>query len=533
MRGGLLEEHPLKPILTEKRNILFQLRAAREALEARDPAFNSPAPGFAALKQLAAQGHAPIVYLYPLDEGAIWQIIHRDQGEAPAEADQGLVHRLTLPRVQGLLFHDSAREGGKANQPPGWLWAYLGWLGALHDRKVTPAARAEATRLWEASMAFVLAFLGEELMAPIAARLKDLGAGRAVLIPGGLLGFLPLHAAPIDGIPVGDRFEVRYAPSATLLNRAYEVLPKAKPVRPYLVAVANPDRSLPFTDGQVRKIGELFAPDVKAIVYGTGARRDWLLRNASSADYLELSTHASFDLVNPANSAFQLAYPDGRYQESLEPITSGRGDYEKLSLNDIWSETLALKPGCLVSANACETGLFDLKPKALEEQFGFPAAFLSAGASTVIASFWAVNDFSTWLLTEALYRRMIKGGENPARALQQASKELRALTCEEVIKRVDRELPGVEAVRKAAEAENDTEAYHAATATLSAMRSQRAQLARQDPASCPFDHPYYWAAFGVHGAARLTETENQSRAAITETGLTRKRTKQPWWKVWH
>ena len=92
---------------------------------------------------------------------------------------------------------------------------------------------------------------------------------------------------------------------------------------------------------------------------------------------------------------------------------------------------MALKPGALVVADACETG--QISPgEAAEEYLGFPAAFLTAGASAVIASFWAVSDFSTALLMEQAYRRL-KAGAPPAQALQQASRWLRLLRREEAI----------------------------------------------------------------------------------------------------
>ena len=532
---ALAEQERKRAVLDDAMARLFELRALRKRLEECDPNFDPPAPKIAGLEALARDGHGAMVYLYPVDDelGTFWQVIHGGQGETPDDADQGMVKTLSFSRAQSLVFNNIS--GGQTSEPIGLLWAYLSWVSTASDLTAAADHKRLITEIWWRSLDHALEVLGRELLTPVWDRLRALGATQVVLIPGGQLGFLPLHATMLaDGTRFGDHVEVRYAASAALLKRAHERLPRLHITKPHLVAIANPDRSLAFTDGQVRNIAKLFDPEAATVAYGTTARREWLLSRAHDADYLELSTHATFDLYNPARSAFQLAYSDGTYKQSgIEAATPKvAGSFEALTLGDIWQGQLALKPGCLVSANACETGQFDLNPKALEEQLGFPAAFLSAGASAVIASFWAVNDFSTWLLTEALYRRMIKGGENPAGALQQASKELRALTCEEVIKRVDRELPGVEAVRKAAEAENDTEAYHAATATLSAMRSQRAQLARQDPASRPFDHPYYWAAFGVHGAARPPAAKDQTRAAIAETNLVPKPLKQPWWKVW-
>jgi CHAT domain-containing protein len=183
-----------------------------------------------------------------------------------------------------------------------------------------------------------------------------------------------------------------------------------------------------------------------------------------------------------------------------------RGDehrFEQLTLGDIWSGTLVLKPGCMVSANACETGLMDLTPEALEEQLGFPTAFLSAGAATVMASFWAVNDFSTWLLMANVYERMLKRGQNASLALQQASQDLRALTQGQIIARLDVERSGINDIREEAELAKDDEAYIAATSAIDALEAERKRFAQLPPGTHPFAHPYYWAAFGVHGAVRI------------------------------
>ncbi|MFY9640165.1 MAG: CHAT domain-containing protein [Rhodomicrobium sp.] len=498
----------LRGSLAGAQSRLFELSSSRQRFEARDPNFDPPAPDFAALKAIAARGQASVVYLYPVSDGlgTFWQVIHESQGESPSGEDQGMVASLAFSKVQSLLFNAPQEEDGKAGEPLGWLQAHLGWLSSSADTKASAEASANARERWFSSIDRVLGVLGRELLTPVAGRLQELGAKRVVLIPGGVLGYLPLHAAPLaDGSRFGDVFEVYYSPSANLLKRSLEQLPKSRPPKPHLAAIANPDRSLAFADGQVRAIARLFAPEATDVVYGTKARREWLLNKASTADYLELSTHASFNLNDPARSAFSLAHPDGRYQQSRQSHVQlarrrGEGSFEALTLSDIWQGQLSLKPGCMVAANACESGFFDLKPEALEEQLGFPAAFLSAGASTVIASFSSVSDFSTAVLMEAVYQKMLQNGMVAVKALTEASQELRSLTAAEVIGKLAAERPPIVELMEAAKAAKDGESYIACQMTLEAIGEEQARLARQDPASLPFAHPFYWAAFGVFGA---------------------------------
>ncbi len=503
------EEDRLKAELGEKRKALFAVQTGRKALEDRDPNFDPPPPDFTQLRELAERSGDAIVYLYPVsqDRGTLWQIVHAGSGREPDPTDQQMAADFTPKRLNALLANDPADQDGTPGEPPGWLSAYLRWLKTLHN-DAGLEMRMAATETWQVSMDHVLTVLGRELLSPVAERLRALNARRVVLIPGGQLAFLPLHAAKIEGeTTFGDGFEVRYAASATLLKRAHEQLPKTLTASPRLTAIANPDRSLPFTDGQVRSVAALFPEGTPKLAFGTKARKDWLIKHAPDADYLELSTHASFNLAQPVHSAFQLAYEDGYYKKSLREVvkrnTAGEHRYERLTLGDIWSGALALKPGCMVCANACETGLMDLTPDALEEQLGFPTAFLSAGASTVMASFWAVSDFSTWLLITNVYQRMLRRGENASLALQQASQDLRTITSDQVIARLDAELPAIEAIRNEADIAQDDEAYIAATSALGYLRAERKRLAQLPLSERPFAHPYHWAAFAVHGAVRV------------------------------
>ncbi len=356
----------LRGSLAGAQSRLFELSSSRQRFEARDPNFDPPAPDFAALKAIAARGQASVVYLYPVSDGlgTFWQVIHESQGESPSGEDQGMVASLAFSKVQSLLFNAPQEEDGKAGEPLGWLQAHLGWLSSSADTKASAEASANARERWFSSIDRVLGVLGRELLTPVAGRLQELGAKRVVLIPGGVLGYLPLHAAPLaDGSRFGDVFEVYYSPSANLLKRSLEQLPKSRPPKPHLAAIANPDRSLAFADGQVRAIARLFAPEATDVVYGTKARREWLLNKASTADYLELSTHASFNLNDPARSAFSLAHPDGRYQQSRQSHVQlarrrGEGSFEALTLSDIWQGQLSLKPGLHGGGQCLRVGLF-------------------------------------------------------------------------------------------------------------------------------------------------------------------------------
>jgi CHAT domain-containing protein/tetratricopeptide (TPR) repeat protein len=87
------------------------------------------------------------------------------------------------------------------------------------------------------------------------------------------------------------------------------------------------------------------------------------------------------------------------------------------------AEGLALPAGTVV-LSACETGMADLASG--DEQVGLVRAFLVAGASRVLASLWPVDDEVTSRFMAAFYGALVRG-QNHACALQTAQAALRLL----------------------------------------------------------------------------------------------------------
>jgi CHAT domain-containing protein len=86
-----------------------------------------------------------------------------------------------------------------------------------------------------------------------------------------------------------------------------------------------------------------------------------------------------------------------------------------LRLNDIYNLKL---PADLVVLSACNTGLGkDVKGEGL---VGLTRGFMYAGASSVVASLWKVDDEATAELMRYFYSYMLKDGLSPAAALRKA-----------------------------------------------------------------------------------------------------------------
>ena len=84
------------------------------------------------------------------------------------------------------------------------------------------------------------------------------------------------------------------------------------------------------------------------------------------------------------------------------------------------AESLGLRPGIVV-LSACETGLAELGSG--DEMVGLVRAFLVAGAARVLASLWPVDDAVTAAFMASFYAALCRG-QAPAAALQQAQIEV-------------------------------------------------------------------------------------------------------------
>jgi CHAT domain-containing protein/tetratricopeptide (TPR) repeat protein len=513
-----LEHQQLSPIdrtakLTDLGDRYAQASSRLRELVASNPDFMLRPADYTTICTLASQANLTLVFLHPTDDsdlGTLAFLVHPDSPlEAPARDDVLQLAGLTAGELSRFLFQmppgfrrDGEEVGQSLAEEIGQLLAVvlgaeghseLGWLSSywiMHvagSSQYEPAVRA----LWQDTMLRVLEALSRPL-SPIAARLRQLRAHRIVFIPSNLLAFLPLHAVPLQlpedeegkqGTAVtyfGDAFEIAYAPSATSLAHCWQRMARrqASPT-PSLVAVDNPDGSLIYSDAQVGAIANRF--DGRAqVASGAAAKREWLFEHAPEADFLELSTHGAFDLGESARSEMLLA------------------GCEKLLLDDIWAGRLLLKEGCRITASACETA--QIQPtNSGEESLGFPAAFLGAGAASVIASLWEVDDLCTALLMDWIYELMLPPQAlTPPAALRQAGQRLRRLSKAEALAHLQAQLELLEH----AEAEGCWEAlsldeYAARYYRLGKLKERYYLLAEgPDP---PFAHPFFWSAFAAYG----------------------------------
>jgi len=88
-----------------------------------------------------------------------------------------------------------------------------------------------------------------------------------------------------------------------------------------------------------------------------------------------------------------------------------------VQLHDIYNLKLSAD---LVVLSACETGLGkEIKGEGL---ISLTRAFMYAGAASVVASLWKVDDAATAALMAQFYKEMFTNGKRPAAALSEAQR---------------------------------------------------------------------------------------------------------------
>jgi CHAT domain-containing protein len=234
------------------------------------------------------------------------------------------------------------------------------------------------------------------------------GKRRLVIVPHAELHFLPFGALlepdPVDRFLV-ERFQLAYAPSASVWTRLAARSPR--PARRVLALAPRTDR-LPASRDEAAGIRDVFGRRATVLV-GTAATKRALLAAAPRYDILHLASYGVLNKHNPLFSYIELA--------------ASLGDAGRLEVHELFDLEL---DGQLVVLSACQTGLGAgalADVPAGDDWVGLTQGFLQAGAGSVLASLWRVEDRATARLMQQFYR-YLRAGENDAAALARAQGDL-------------------------------------------------------------------------------------------------------------
>ena len=262
--------------------------------------------------------------------------------------------------------------------------------------------------------------LGNAIAAPVAAALPT-GITRLVIVPSAPLNTLPFDVLVLpDGRTMLDRFEVSYAPSASvyaaLRRRAADagdraetaglgtrgVLAFGAPERLRQSGVARWDTfpALPAAAAEAREVARWSSRSLVRL--GRDASEVALKRaNLSDVAILHFASHAVVDPAGLRGTALLLAAGGGE---------DGIVRPEELSALSLNTDLVVLS-ACSTALSGCHAGDEGLR--------GLVAPLIEAGARGVAATLWAVDDAAQRVLVRRFYQRLARG-ETTAGALRGA-----------------------------------------------------------------------------------------------------------------
>jgi hypothetical protein len=263
---------------------------------------------------------------------------------------------------------------------------------------------------WRAALGAVTEWAWTTAMSPllheVRQRRHDREAGtlpRVVLVPGGILGIVPWHAAwtATSGGEAGQgrTYACQHAIfTYAVSGRQFADSACRTPLHPGsdAVFVADPTHSLPGAVFQTRALREHLYP--RALGYGwTGEPGEdagtpsQVLRHlpgpgSPGASLLQFSCHG-VSLDTPMTSYLDLASPSPPAAPECD-ATAGKLHVRQI-LRRAYSRRDLSAPGGLVVLAACVS---DITPSDYDEALTLSTAFLAAGAVSVVGSRWEISD---------------------------------------------------------------------------------------------------------------------------------------------
>ena len=246
------------------------------------------------------------------------------------------------------------------------------------------------------------------------------------IVPSGLLYYFPFEVLRRGERTLGDLAQTAYLPSASALTYLRDI-PERAISSPRLLAVGDADYSghqevegsasmrglkalgaLPFTRAEVSKIRAVFGYFDSTLLVGERATEARLKKlELSDFSVLHLAAHGWIDPLLPSRSGIVLGLDEDGQEDGILQA----GEVFRLPLN-----------AQLVTLSACQTALGKLVTG--EGMVGLTQAFFFAGASSVVASLWNVNDEATARFMSLFYGHL-GDGLSKVEALRRARSDLR------------------------------------------------------------------------------------------------------------
>ena len=202
-----------------------------------------------------------------------------------------------------------------------------------------------------------------------------------ILSPSGILHKLPLHALHLLGEPLICRNPITYQISLNLfrLCRARKTNPGPSP---HWALVGNPNSDRPLASEVIQRIA---SQTQSSPLLGKAVTRESFTTTLRQSNILYFMGHAVHDPINPLNSFLMLSDKKFTARQLFE--------FPHLQAD------LVVLTACESGSNVIEVG---------DEPLGIIPAFLYAGANSVLASLWRVNQDSSALFLDLFHKELFE-----------------------------------------------------------------------------------------------------------------------------
>jgi CHAT domain-containing protein/tetratricopeptide (TPR) repeat protein len=336
----------------------------------------------------------PLTEPVPFDCQAVAKILHDQRRVA-----LGLYYR--HKKVVAILLREDVNAPSALDLSPETVKKLTAYQDNLQSKKPDP-------RLYDPSAA--LGLEANELIPPDMLS-EALDADALVIVPHG-----PLHLVPWSGLVFDGKRLFEYGPVGILPNLSCIPALKAEfSTEPRVALIGSPDYAgleglaeIGYTKEEVQEIQTLYSGRGGVIgdpLIGEDANEDnfWELAHHRDAEngILHIACHGKFDAVDPMNSALLLT---GSKVDASE-IARTRLTYDEVILS------------------ACRTGERPMEVSGValtgDDILGLPAAFLEAGARSVLVSIPKASDAASYALMVRYHDARVEG-RTPLFALHEA-----------------------------------------------------------------------------------------------------------------
>lgn len=302
-------------------------------------------------------------------------------------------------------------------------------LLSIRNRKRSDVDHADGS--YELVLDEFLEFVQEHLFQKIIPLIQQIKPRRLVIIPHRELALVPYWN-------LADTCEslnsITLVPSLNLLRICLE---RSRDLNGKTIVVSDITNTLPQTRFEIASVENVRKTPVETI---TSVNQ--LMEAGPAVNLLHVAAHGIFNARNPYHSGLllefseQQRYPFTQYVNVVESNggtsfqfsdTPRKGCYQLLTAADCMAR-LSLRQCRVAVLSSCQCGLADTHGGG--ELTGLPTSLLVAGAKSVIAALWPVDDAATALLMSRFYHHWAGGSgkhPSPAQSLGLARQDLKKM----------------------------------------------------------------------------------------------------------